>query len=470
MVQGVQIEEEDDNNGVVVSVLINTNPATGEVISKVPCTTMDELETKITTAQAAQKQWQLTPLSDRIATLKGALQAVRLIQDDLVKMIVQEMGKPIGEAQDEMEAAVNKDDYFQILLESLQPQKYDNSTVVRHPYGVVAIMSPWNFPVDEILLLALPSLASGNTVLVKPSEVVPETGALLVTTLQSKLPHGILQLVQGAGNVGAALVQHPNVHLVAMTGSTATGKKILQSASTQLKRVILEMGGKDPMIVLEDANLEQAAQDAVTYSLCNSGQVCCSIERIYVAETVYDKFQDLCTKEAAKYKVGNGMDPTTKVGPLVSKFQQEQVSHQVDDALRMGAKLLYQSKDIPSNGSFFPVTVLSDVQSDMKLFSAETFGPVVAMTSFDGTEAQAIHLANQTEYGLGSCVYTQDTDKAQRIATLIDAGQVGINCYPLDGMDVECPWVGHKQSGYGYHSGYAGFLQFSIPKTIVNKN
>jgi acyl-CoA reductase-like NAD-dependent aldehyde dehydrogenase len=468
MVQGVQMEE--DGNGI--SYLINTNPATGVIISKVACTTIDELETKIATAKAAQKQWQLTSLSDRITTLKGALQAVSLVQDDLVKMMVQEMGKPIREAQEEMESAVNKDQYLEVLLESLQPQKYDNSTVVRHPYGVVAIMSPWNFPVDEILLLALPSLASGNTVIVKPSEVVPETGALLVTTLQSKLPSGCLQLAQGAGDIGAALVQHPDVTLVAMTGSTATGKKILQSASTQMKRVILEMGGKDPMIVLEDANLEQAAQDAVTYSLCNSGQVCCSIERIYVAETVYEKFQSLCINEAAKYKVGNGMDPNTKVGPLVSKFQQEQVSLQVEDAVQKGAKILYQSNnnnEVPSDGSFYPVTVLSDVKLDMKLFSAETFGPVVAMTSFDGTEEQAILLANQTEYGLGSCVYTQDTDKAQRIATLIDAGQVGINCYPLEGMDVECPWVGHKQSGYGYHSGYAGFLQFSIPKTIVHK-
>jgi acyl-CoA reductase-like NAD-dependent aldehyde dehydrogenase len=466
MVQGVQIEKGAEDG---VSYLVNTNPATGEVISKVACTTEEQLNVMIAAAKMAQKSWQLTPLEQRVATLKQALEAVATIQDDLVKLIIQEMGKPMGEAKEEMEFAVGKEDYFDVLLEALQPQQYESSTVVRHPYGVVAVMSPWNFPVDEILLLALPSLASGNTVIVKPSEVVPETGALLVKTLQSKLPNGVLQLAQGSGEIGAALVQHPDVNLVAMTGSTATGKKILQSASSQLKRVILEMGGKDPMIVLEDADLERAAHDAVAYSLCNSGQVCCSIERIYVAQSVYDKFQALCAQEAAKYKVGNGMDPTNKVGPLVSKLQQEQVSQQVEDALQKGAKKLYQTAEVPSTGSFYPVTVLSDVNSDMQLFSTETFGPVVAMTSFDGTEEKAIQLANQTEYGLGSCVYTQDADKAQRIATLIDAGQVGINCYPLEAMDVQCPWVGHKQSGYGYHSGYAGFLQFSIPKTIVRK-
>ncbi|KAG7369571.1 aldehyde dehydrogenase [Nitzschia inconspicua] len=466
MVQGVQIEVNDDDG---VQYLINTNPATDQIISKVACTTLDELETKIVTSKAAQQKWRLKSPEERVAVLQEALREVATVQDQLVTLMVQEMGKPIGEAEEELEFAINKDEYFQVLLESLQPQQYENSTVVRHPYGVVAVMSPWNFPVDEILLLALPSLASGNTVIVKPSEVVPETGALLVKTLQSKLPHGVLQLAQGAGDVGAALVQHPGVSLVAMTGSTATGKKILQSASTQLKRVILEMGGKDPMIVLEDADLESAAKDAVAYSLCNSGQVCCSIERIYVANSVYEQFQQLCAKEAASYKVGDGMDPSTNVGPLVSKLQQEQVQTQVQDALEKGAKKLYQSEAVPTTGSFYPVTVLSDVQSEMKLFSAETFGPVVAMTSFDGTEEQAVILANQTEYGLGSCVYTQDMAKAQRIAAMIDAGQVGINCYPLEGMDVQCPWVGHKQSGYGFHSGYAGFLQFSIPKTIVHK-
>jgi len=255
--------------------------------------------------------------------------------------------------------------------------------------------------------LALPSLASGNTVVVKPSEVVPETGALLVKTLQKVLPPDVIQVAQGSGSVGAALVAHSGVDLVAMTGSSATGRKILCEAAPKFKRVILEMGGKDPMIVCADADLEKAAKDAVMYSLSNTGQVCCSIERIYVAESVYDKFQELTKDVAKEYKVGNPMDQNNKVGPLVSMMQAKKVKEQVEQAISSGAKVLHQS-EIPqnkdcngneannNNGSFYPVTVLADVDDGMKLFTAETFGPVVAMAKFDGSEGEAVRLANDT--------------------------------------------------------------------------
>lgn len=253
------------------------------------------------------------------------------------------------------------------------------------------------------MLLALPSLASGNTVIVKPSEVVPETGALMVRTMQQKLPPGVLQLAQGEGSVGAALVAHPRIDLVAMTGSSATGRKILQAAAPQLKRVILEMGGKDPMIVCEDADLPKAAKDAVAYSLSNTGQVCCSVERIYVADAVYQEFQELAKVAAMEYKVGNGMDPANQVGPMVSQLQKESVHEQVQDAIQKGATILHQS-EVPNNdsgndtagGSFYPVTVVADVDETMQLFTKETFGPVVAMAKFDGTEEEAVRLANDT--------------------------------------------------------------------------
>lgn len=249
------------------------------------------------------------------------------------------------------------------------------------------------------MLLALPSLASGNTVIVKPSEVVPETGALMVETLQKVLPPGVVQLAQGPGSVGAALVAHPGIDLVAMTGSSATGKKILEAAAPQLKRVLLEMGGKDPMIVCADADLEKAARDAVFYSLSNTGQVCCSIERIYVADSVYDEFQELSKAAAETYRVGNGMDAGNQVGPMVSMMQKDRVHDQVEDALAKGAKLLHRS-EIPGSenngGQFYPVTVLADVDETMELFTKETFGPVVAIAKFDGTEEEAVRLANDT--------------------------------------------------------------------------
>jgi acyl-CoA reductase-like NAD-dependent aldehyde dehydrogenase len=384
--------------------------------------------------------------------------------------MVQEMGKPLAQAKAEMEGAVAKDDYLDVLVQALEPKEHGTSLVVRQPYGVVAILSPWNFPADEILLLALPALGSGNTVVVKPSEVAPETGQMVVETLASVLPAGVLQVVQGDGVVGERLVQHPSTKLIAMTGSSATGKKIAAQAALGLKRLVLELGGKDPMVVLADADVEAAAADAVAFSLDNTGQVCCSIERIYVAESIYDNFVKAVQRHAATHKVGDGLDEGVTVGPLVSSRQRSHVQVQVDDALAKGARLVYQSElpsDAPAEASFFPVTVLSRVTRDMLIATEETFGPVVCLTPFDGSEETAVSLANDSVYGLAAAVYSQDVTKAQRVASQIQAGQVGINCYAPAHMDVACPWVGHKESGLGYHSGVEGFHNFSIPKSLV---
>jgi acyl-CoA reductase-like NAD-dependent aldehyde dehydrogenase len=468
MVQGVTIE----NN-----MIINRNPATGEIISHVKCSTEDEVNTMMDNGQIAYNTVWGNHLSnqERINYIRIAMEELSTKEKEIIPLITQEMGKPMKEAEAEFAAACNKknDAYLNLLEQSVQPKQHGtNSIVVRQSMGIVVILSPWNFPCDEILLLTLPALGCGNTVIVKPSEVSPEVGAMTINTLASKLPKNVLQLAQGDGTVGAMLVSHPNTRMIAMTGSSNTGKHIMKQTSNDLKRLVLELGGKDPMIVFDDCEMNKAAHDAVEYSLCNTGQVCCSIERIYVADMIYDTFCTMVTDIASTYKVGNGMDPNVAVGPLVSSIQYNKVQEQVDDAIQKGAKLLYQS-DIPKDlegGTFYPVTVLANVRDGMKIYHEETFGPVVCISKFDNSEREAIRLANDTEYGLGSCVYTTDIDKATRIANQIDAGQVGINCYAIDNMNIACPWVGHKQSGYGYHSGIEGFHNFSIPKTIVYAN
>jgi acyl-CoA reductase-like NAD-dependent aldehyde dehydrogenase len=467
MVQGVPI---------LSGQIVNKNPATGEVINHVTCSTEEDINAMMIKSQTALNTvWGIhMPVRDRIQLLRDGIAELTKKSHMLVPLIVQEMGKPMIEAQAEVDAAsVKTGEYLDLLESSLQPIRHgQNSLVVRQPIGVVVLLSPWNFPCDEILLLALPALGSGNTVIVKPSEVAPEVGALTVNALASVLPPGVLQLAQGDGTVGAMLVSHPNARMVAMTGSSQTGKRILASTASDLKRLVLELGGKDPMIVFDDCSIQKAAEDAVEYSLSNSGQVCCSIERVYVADSIYDAFCAKVAEIASSYKVGNGMNPEVNVGPLVSVVQRNIVQEQVDDAVAKGAKLLFQS-EIPSSASesgsssFYPVTVLADVQEGMKIYREETFGPVVCLTKFDNSEVEAVRLANDTEYGLGSCVYTNDLEKAARVANQIEAGQVGINCYAIENMDVACPWVGHKQSGYGYHSGKEGFHNFSIPKTIV---
>jgi len=434
MVQGVLIE-----NGCIV----NTNPATGEVISRVACTTPSEVDQLVAKAKEAQLEWSCKDAMDRVTFLRNSLKALSEQAEKLATLMVQEMGKPLSEAKEEMEGAVKKDDFMDILEQAQKPQTFGSSIVVREALGVVVVLSPWNFPVDEILLLALPALAAGNTVIVKPSEVVPETGGLTVTTLASVLPTNVLQLAQGDGVVGAQLVAHSDVNLVAMTGSSAAGRKIMANAAPNLKRLVLELGGKDPMVVFEDADIDKAAKDAVTYSLCNTGQVCCSVERIYVPGSILEDFEKRVVEYASEFKVGNGMEPDTKIGPMVSRLQRDRVAEQVDGAVHQGAKVLLKS-DVPDNAgdetSFYPVTVLSNVTHDMDVFQTETFGPVVAISAFDGSEEEAIRLANKSDYGLSASVYSKDVDRARRVATRIGCGQIGINCWALENMNIACPW------------------------------
>jgi len=249
--------------------------------------------------------------------------------------------------------------------------------------------------------------------------------------------------------------------------SFVAGKKIMESCSKNLKRLVLELGGKDALVVFADADLDKAASDAVTNSLSNAGQVCCSVERIYVEESVKSDFEQKVVELAKQQKVGVPTQDGITMGPLVTQNQLEIVKKQVDDSIVNGATRLYQS-DIPEEGgNFYPVTVLSDLNQDMLIQRAETFGPVVAISTFDGSEKKAVDLANDTEYGLAGYVYSGDLKRGARVARKMRSGQVGINCYSLNAAQLKCPWIGHKNSGFGSHSGMDGFRSFSVPKSLV---
>lgn len=464
MVQGVTI---------IDGVIQNTNPATGELLSpSVSVTTSTELADVISKANASQESWGNLSLDERIDLLRKGLAAVEPIAKELAETITNEMGKVPKEAIAEVEEAIGlKDEWLDLVKEANEDIKLSDgeseSIIVRDPLGVVVVISPWNFPAGEIPFLAIPALASGNTVIVKPSEVTPLSGALYCSALSSVLPEGVLQLVQGDGSVGEQLVSSEDVHMIAMTGSSATGKKIMESCSKNLKRLVLELGGKDPLVVFADADLDQAAYDAVTNSLSNAGQVCCSVERIYVEESVKSEFEQKVVELAKQQKVGVPTQDGVTMGPLVTQSQLEIVKKQVDDSIVNGATKLYQS-DIPEEGgNFYPVTVLTDLNQDMLIQRAETFGPVVAISTFDGSEKKAVDLANDTEYGLAGYVYSGDLKRGARVARKMRSGQVGINCYSLNAAQIKCPWIGHKNSGFGSHSGMDGFRSFSVPKSLV---
>ena len=456
MVQGVR--KEDGH-------LVDTNPATGAVIEKIKCTPEAEITAIVAQAKAAQASWAAVPLAERVALLKKAVASLGPRSDALAALITEEMGKVLSEAAEEVSGAVDKDEYLDLIAEANGAKVHKNGLVIREAHGVVAVLSPWNFPCDEILLLALPALAAGNAVVVKPSEVVPKVGAWTVGALQEHLPAGVVGLVQGDGAEGAALV-NGDVQMVAMTGSSATGKKIMASCAPSLKRLVLELGGKDPMVVFADADLDKAAEDAVAFSLYNCGQVCCSVERVYVAEEVYAAFEAKCKALTLAQVAGPGREDASKIGPLCSAMQRDAVAGLVDDALRAGARKVCEAA-AAEGPNFYPATLLADVPHASKISRDELFGPVVCLTPFDGTEDSAVALANDTDYGLAAYVYTTDLPKAQRCAMRIKAGQVGINNWTVANAPPSCPWIGHKSSGFGYHSGEDGWRQFSSPKSLI---
>ena len=307
------------------------------------------------------------------------------------------------------------------------------------------------------------ALATGNTVVFKPSEHVPLSGAKIAEILNAELPAGVLELVQGAGEVGAALVE-ADIDMIGFTGSRDTGMAIMRAASGGLKRLVLELGGKDPLVVFADADLDAAAECAVRHSLRNTGQVCCSVERVYVADEVAEKFEELVTDKARAWSHGDGFEEGVQMGPLVSSEGRDKVTAQVRDAVNGGARLLLGGNADDGPGWFYPATVLADISPELRIHNDETFGPVVSLSRFDGNEDEAVRLANDTPYGLGASVYTGDIERGRRVAGRIRAGQVGVNRY-LGGA-AGTPWVGARQSGFGFLGGVEGHRQFTSPKSI----
>mmetsp|Transcript_13828 Transcript_13828/g.20703 ORF Transcript_13828/g.20703 Transcript_13828/m.20703 type:complete len:471 (+) Transcript_13828:74-1486(+) len=463
------------NIAIVDGYIIDQNPATGEIIEKVRVSSVEEVKEKVVKAKKAQPKWAGLPLNERVSLLKKAIKigfgqskdgstknAERV--KELASLMNKEMGKLENEATEEVEGAVDKDTFLDLIEEANKPVDLETALIIREPHGLVGVSAPWNFPMDEILLLALPSLAAGNVVICKPSEVAPLCGAEVINSLKSYLPEGVLDLVQGDGAVGSLLFDLADMN--ALTGSAATGKKVMAACANTLKPLVCELGGKDPCLILEDADIEKAAKDALDFSVFNAGQVCCGIERVYIPSSKQKEFEAAILKHAENYE---------EIAPLVTLTQQAIVSNHVESALSAGARLLKggppQAEILkstkPQGSSFYPLTILSDVPQSAKITREETFGPVVALTPYDPKDEEAlVQLANDSEYGLTACVYGEKSHAAT-IAAKIQAGQVGVNCWPLAAAPPQCPFVGHKSSGFGYHSGFDGWRQFSKPKSIV---
>jgi len=445
------------------AMLRSMNPATGEVVGEVPVTPPDRIPAIVARAREAAPRWAALTPGERAARLRPAGEAIAARAEELAALLTREMGKPLVDARGEVEAAARGLAGLDEIAEALAPVELDDertrSTVHYDPFGVAACITPWNFPLLMPQSLVLPSLVAGNTVVLKPSEETPLIAQAYAEILIEDLPSDVVQIVHGAEDQGRALVE-ADVDLIAFTGSRDVGLKIMAAASASLKRVILELGSKDPLVVLEGADIDEAAAFAARGSFRNAGQVCVATERIYVERSIASNFLDALIAKTGEWTVGDGMEESTKVGPMIAQWQKDHVLGQIDDAVREGAALMCGGGE--REGAFVEPTVLTGLTHDMRIMREETFGPVACVVPVDDQE-EAVRLANDTEYGLGAVVFGPE-ERARGVARRLTAGMVGIN-KNVGGAN-GAPWVGARQSGYGYHSGRDGHRQFCQVRVV----
>jgi acyl-CoA reductase-like NAD-dependent aldehyde dehydrogenase len=438
------------------------NPATGEIVGEVPVTRSSDIPAVVARARAAQPAWRALGLDERARLLALAGPTFLSRADELGELLTREMGKPLREGIGEVRScgAGLVEDLAE-MVEALRPEVLQDgrtrTTVHRDPFGVCAAITPWNFPISMPHWMVLPALLAGNTVVLKPSEETPLIAQAYVDVLGAGLPSNVLQVVHGADAQGKALVA-ADVDMIAFTGSRDAGRHILAAASDGLKRVMLELGGKDPLVVLEDADVAKAAGFAARNSFRNAGQVCVSTERIFVAAPILEAFEEALVEAGKAMTVGDGLAEGTRVGPMINARQRAHVVGQVRDAIEHGARPLLGEEGLAAQGAFLGPIVLTGVDPDLDIMVRETFGPVACVTPF-ATEDEAVELANRGVYGLGAVVFGGDLERASAVARRLDAGMIGVN-RGVGGAQ-GAPWVGAKQSGYGFHGGREGHRQFT---------
>ena len=457
--------------------VIVRNPATGETVGTVPCFGSEEISAAVAKARAAQSRWAQTSIAERMKIVRRFTQLVCDEKDAIAAVITREAGKPLAEAISTEILVVL--DAAQFLLshvpEFLRPEpvphanpvmKLKRGLLCREPYGVIGIISPWNYPFSLPSVQALTALITGNAVVLKPSEFTPFCSLELERLLRAAgLDPDLLQVVTGEGAAGAALLQS-SIDKLIFTGSVATGKRVAQAAAARLLPVVLELGGKDPMLVLEDADVDVASSAAVWGAFMNAGQTCLSVERCYVHQAIYDDFLKACVAKTVKLRVGPGTDPATDVGPMIHERQLRIVQSHVDDAIARGALLLAGGKPVAQLGAnFFAPTVLAGVDHSMAIMREETFGPVLPVRSFK-TEEEAVALANDSEFGLAASIFTRNRKRGEAVARRLNAGTIMVNdlisCFGIS----EAPHGGVKASGIGRTHGHFGLEEMVWPKYL----
>ena len=445
------------------------NPTTEQCIGSVPVGSAVDVESAVAAARAAFPAWSASSIEERIDVLNSISAALKERGEEIAQLITAEVGTPINYSRMAMVGTprVVSRSYAKMLESFEWEEEVRNSLIVKEPIGVVAMITPWNFPLHQIIGKVAPALASGCTMVLKPSKEAPLNAFLLADILHEiGLPAGVFNLVSGHGrDIGETLAAHAEVDMVSFTGSTGAGVSVSQAAAPTVKRVTLELGGKSANIILDDADIAKAAKMAVYACFNNSGQECSSLSRLIVPAGARDEVVEVITATMQRYSVGDPNDESIRCGPMVSARQQESVAGYIASGLSEGATLVAGGEGMPEgleSGFFVQPTVFADVTSEMTIFREEIFGPVLTITTYE-TEEEAIALANDSEYGLSGGVWSGNEERAMRVARSLRTGQVSING---GAFNISAPFGGYKLSGNGRELGIHGLEEFLEIKAI----
>lgn len=466
-------EQRDASDGGTTEI---RNPATGEVVDRVAAATQEDVDRAIDAAETAFKKWAAIPPPKRAEILINACHKLTQREKELAKLLSQEQGKPMREAVLEIRRFIHTLEHYAGLAKTirggyvpaLDERRY--GMIIKKPIGVCASIVPWNFPVSLLGNKIGPGLITGNTFIVKPAGTTPLTDVQAVLILnEAGLPPGVLNIVPGPARiVGETILRDPRVRKIGFTGATSTGKHVMEVAAQNVKRVTLELGGSDPMIVCDDADIDEAVSAASVGRFFNCGQACLAIKRLYLFDKIYDEFVSKLVGKVEKLRVGNGLDQGVIVGPLHTASQREEVEEQVSDAVKRGAKVLIGGKrpagDNFAKGNFYLPTVLADVDEKSKVVQEEVFGPALPVMRVTNLE-EAITKANSSIYGLGSSIWTRDIDKANEAAERLEAGYTWVNSPQI--IFDELPFGGVKQSGLGKEHGSEALDYYMETKSVV---
>ncbi|GAB4476198.1 MAG: aldehyde dehydrogenase family protein [Anaerolineae bacterium] len=448
------------------------DPATEQVVGRVASADAEDVNRAVAAAKAAFPAWRDLSPDARVDLLHRAAARMREAAADLAVTLTHETGRMRARNAFYVDWSARVFDFYAELARSEQGRLIPSAEpdgqlnlVVKQPYGVVACIVPWNYPILLLAWKMAPALAAGNTVVIKPASQTPLATLEMVAACFDHLPPGVVNVVTGRGStVGSTLVDHPDVPLIAFTGSTEVGQQLMTQAVPRLKKLHLELGGKDPAIVCADADLEQTARAVAWGGFLNAGQVCTSIERVYVERPIYEEFAARLAAISGRLAVGSGFDPETQVTPMISAAARDAVHAMVSEAVQDGARLLTGGR-LPAEGKgfFYPPTVVADCTHRMRLMREETFGPVLGLMPFDSLD-EAIALANDSDYALGASIFTADARRVRRVIADVPAGTLWVNDPLVD--NIAGPFGGMKMSGMGRELGTEGLDDFRQVKHV----